>query len=61
MKTSKLKKMPSGSCLTSKIYDKIIKMPSKSHETIPLRLEPGAPMSAVPIFTSQKALTTNIF
>jgi hypothetical protein len=28
--------MPSGSCLTSKLYDKIIKMPSKSHETIPL-------------------------
>jgi hypothetical protein len=33
MKTSKLKKrMSSGSCLTSKLYDKIIKMPSKSHE-----------------------------
>jgi hypothetical protein len=30
------KKMSSGSCLTSKLYDKIIKMPSKSHETIPL-------------------------
>jgi hypothetical protein len=26
--------MPSG-CFTSKLYDKIIKMPSKSHETIP--------------------------
>jgi hypothetical protein len=25
------------SCLTSKLYDKIIKIPSKSHETIPLR------------------------
>jgi hypothetical protein len=38
MKTSKLKKrMCSGSCLTSKLYDKIIKMPSKSHETIPLK------------------------
>jgi hypothetical protein len=37
MKTSKLKKrMSSGSCLTSKLYDKVIKMPSKSHETIPL-------------------------
>jgi hypothetical protein len=31
--------MPSGSCLTSKLYDKIIKMPSKSHETIPLKNE----------------------
>jgi hypothetical protein len=28
--------MWSGTCLTSKIYDKIIKRPSKSHETIPL-------------------------
>jgi hypothetical protein len=28
--------MTSGSCLTSKLYDKIIKMPSKSHEPIPL-------------------------
>jgi hypothetical protein len=39
MKTSKLKKrMSSGSSLTSKlpVYDKIIKMISKSHETIPL-------------------------
>jgi hypothetical protein len=36
MKTSKLKKMSIGSCLTSKLYDKIIKMISKSHETIPL-------------------------
>jgi hypothetical protein len=32
----KFKKMSSGSCLTSKLYDKIIKMPSKSHENIPL-------------------------
>jgi hypothetical protein len=31
------KRMSSGSCLTPKLlYDKIIKMPSKSHETIPL-------------------------
>jgi hypothetical protein len=38
MKTSKLKKiMSSGSCLTSNPYDKIIIMPSKSHETIPLK------------------------
>jgi hypothetical protein len=38
MKTSKLKKrMSSGSSLTSKLYDKIIKIISKSHETIPLR------------------------
>jgi hypothetical protein len=38
MKTSKLKKrMFSGSCLTSKLYDEIIKMLSKSHETIPLK------------------------
>jgi hypothetical protein len=29
--------MSSGSSLTSKLYDKIIKMISKSHETIPLR------------------------
>jgi hypothetical protein len=29
--------MLSGSCLTSKPYDAIIKMLSKSHETIPLR------------------------
>jgi hypothetical protein len=40
MKASKLKKrMVSGSDLTSKLYDKIIKMPSKSHETIPLICE----------------------
>jgi hypothetical protein len=32
----KLKKNSSGSCLTSKLHDKIIKMPSKPHETIPL-------------------------
>jgi hypothetical protein len=31
------KRMSSGSCLTSKLYYKIIKMPSKYHETIPLR------------------------
>jgi hypothetical protein len=32
MKTSKLKKrMFIGSCPTSELYDKIIKMPSKSH------------------------------
>jgi hypothetical protein len=31
--------MPSGSCLISKLYDKIIKMPSKSHETIPLSMQ----------------------
>jgi hypothetical protein len=38
MKTSKFKKKrkSSGSSLTSKLYDKIIKMLSKSHETIPL-------------------------
>jgi hypothetical protein len=35
MKTSKLKRMSSGSCLT-KLYDKIIKMLSKSNEIIPL-------------------------
>jgi hypothetical protein len=29
--------MSSGSCLTSKLYDKFIKMQSKSHETISLR------------------------
>jgi ABC-type Zn2+ transport system substrate-binding protein/surface adhesin len=28
--------MSSESCLTSKLNDKIIKLPSKSHETIPL-------------------------
>jgi hypothetical protein len=42
MKTSKLKKrkrMFSGSFLTSKLYKKIIKMKSKSHETIPLKGE----------------------
>jgi hypothetical protein len=32
------KRMPSGSSLTSKLYDKIIKMPYKSHETIPLTI-----------------------
>jgi hypothetical protein len=38
METSKLKKrMSSESCLTSKLYDKIIKMLSKSQETIPLK------------------------
>jgi hypothetical protein len=31
------KRMSIGSCVTSKLYDKIIKMPSKSHETIPLK------------------------
>jgi hypothetical protein len=31
----KFKKSGSGTCLTSKLYDKIIKTPSKSHETIP--------------------------
>jgi hypothetical protein len=36
LKTSK--RMSTGSCLTSKLYDKIIKMPSKSHETIPLKI-----------------------
>jgi hypothetical protein len=30
------KRMSSGSCLTSKLSYKIIKMPSKSHENIPL-------------------------
>jgi hypothetical protein len=30
------KRMSSGTSLTSKLYDKIIKMLSKSHETIPL-------------------------
>jgi hypothetical protein len=30
------KRMLSGTCLTAKLYDKIIKMPSKSHEIIPL-------------------------
>jgi hypothetical protein len=28
--------MWSGTCLTSKLYDKIIKITSKSHETFPL-------------------------
>jgi hypothetical protein len=38
MKPSKLKKgMSSGSCLTSKLYDKFIKMLSKSHETVSLK------------------------
>jgi hypothetical protein len=37
MKIKFKKKISSGSCLTSKLYDKIIKMPSKSHKTIPLR------------------------
>jgi hypothetical protein len=31
--------MSSGSSLTSKLYDKIIKMLSKSHETIPLNYQ----------------------
>jgi hypothetical protein len=30
--------MSSGSCLTSKLYEKIMKMLSKSHETIPLNI-----------------------
>jgi hypothetical protein len=33
--------MWSGTCLTSKLYDKIVKTPSKCHETIPLRPCPG--------------------
>jgi hypothetical protein len=32
--------MFSGICPTSKLYGKIIKMPSKSHETIPLKTLP---------------------
>jgi hypothetical protein len=35
---SKLKKMSCRSGLTSKLYDKIIKMPSKSHKIFPLKL-----------------------
>jgi hypothetical protein len=36
MKTQNLKtRMWCGTCLTSKLYDEIIKMSSKSHETIP--------------------------
>jgi hypothetical protein len=31
------KRMSSGSWVTSKLYDKIKKMPSKYHETIPFR------------------------
>jgi hypothetical protein len=39
LKIKKLKKrMWSGTCLTSKLYDKIIKRPSKTHETIPLNV-----------------------
>jgi hypothetical protein len=34
----KKKRMSSGSCLTSKLCDRIIKMPSKSHETNPLNI-----------------------
>jgi hypothetical protein len=33
--------MSSGSCLISKLYDKIIKMPSKYHENIPLKWRLG--------------------
>jgi hypothetical protein len=33
--------MCSGSCPTSKLYDKITKRPSKSHETIPLNVSSG--------------------
>jgi hypothetical protein len=36
-----LKKCPAEVFLTSKLYDKIIKMSSKSHETIPLRTNNG--------------------
>jgi hypothetical protein len=39
MKTSKLKIKWSGTCLTSKLNDKIIKRQTKSHETIPLSLK----------------------
>jgi hypothetical protein len=35
----KKERMPSGRCLTSKLYDNIIKRPSISHETIPLRIK----------------------
>jgi hypothetical protein len=34
----KKKRIPSGRCPTSKLWDKIIKRPSISHETIPLRV-----------------------
>jgi hypothetical protein len=41
MKTSKLKKKNvQRKCLTFKLYDKIIKISSKSHETIPLSMSP---------------------
>jgi hypothetical protein len=36
-KKKKEKRMWCGTCLTSILYDKIIKIPSKSHETIPLK------------------------
>jgi hypothetical protein len=49
--------MSSGSCLTSKLHDKIIKMSSKSHETIPLSrfqfisvLQSENPQCAIPSF-----------
>jgi hypothetical protein len=41
MLTSKFKKMWSGTCIQSELYDKIIKMPSKPHETIPLKDKKG--------------------
>jgi hypothetical protein len=54
MKTSKLKKktMFSGSCLTSKLYNKIIKVPSKSHETIPFKGPKWYPASGQPNINS---------
>jgi hypothetical protein len=39
MKKKFKKRMSSGSYVTSKLYDKIIKMPSKSHETIPFKVK----------------------
>jgi hypothetical protein len=39
--------MSSGSSLTSKLYDKIIKILSKSHETIPLILQKEAEKQSI--------------
>jgi hypothetical protein len=46
------KRMRCGTCLTSKLYDEIIKMPSKSHEIISL--------TEGQMWSEMKALTVEI-
>jgi hypothetical protein len=53
----KLKKKNVQRSLTSKLYDKFIKMPSKSHETIPFR---SIPITYFNIRVTYKAALLNM-